>query len=125
MTRFAQTLISRSARVKPRALGADMRHSDLTARRDRANNRTAKALLYDATRSSDNLPQIECWFSQLHMPVMNRPFAVLFEQQCSHELHSGIFVGEDANNVAPPLDLGMRRSRSDEWIFAVDLSGSS
>jgi hypothetical protein len=61
-----------------------------------------KRCSYDATRLSDNVPQIECWFSELHVPALNRPFAVLFEHQCSDESHDGIFIGEDASDVAAP-----------------------
>jgi hypothetical protein len=50
-----------------------MRHWDLTARRGRANPTTMPPMRcsYDATRLSDNVRQIECWFSHTTHTMTN------------------------------------------------------
>jgi hypothetical protein len=88
--------------------GVVMRRKDVDAQTDtelggpgKPGDRPPKRCSYDATRLSNNVPQ-NAGFLTLHVPALNRPFAVLFEQQCSDESQNGIFVGEDANDVAAP-----------------------
>jgi hypothetical protein len=50
--------------------------------------------------------------------TLHGPFIILFEQQCADESDDGSLVGEDADDVATPLDLAVEAF---ERIGAVDL----